>query len=158
MVLILWACVFWWLTGPQCVFSCANEHRSLPKQGFTCCLALDGVNVLASGFEADEKVWCLLYARVLGVTPVTYLWWSLIWIIIFLIVGPKVVVAKSNSNHSTAAISPSSFSFYFVFSCLLLSWFWNMLSLSLSPYIYGLFFWYSIPLFNQVNSRISAWA
>ncbi|KAL6208329.1 hypothetical protein ACLB2K_019280 [Fragaria x ananassa] len=44
------------LLGPQCVFSCANEHRSLPKQGFTCCLALDGVNVLASGFEADEKI------------------------------------------------------------------------------------------------------
>ncbi|XP_024162832.1 DNA topoisomerase 2-binding protein 1 isoform X1 [Rosa chinensis] len=44
------------LLGPQCVFSCANEHRSLPKQKFTCCLALDGVNVLASGFEADEKV------------------------------------------------------------------------------------------------------
>ncbi|XP_024171770.1 uncharacterized protein LOC112177743 [Rosa chinensis] len=42
--------------GPQCVFSCANEHRSLSKQKFTCCLALDGVNVLASGFEADEKV------------------------------------------------------------------------------------------------------
>lgn len=44
------------LLGPQCVFSCANEHRSLPKQGYTCCLALDGVNVLASGFEEDEKV------------------------------------------------------------------------------------------------------
>lgn len=38
------------------MFSCANEHRSLPKQGYTCCLALDGVNVLASGFEEDEKV------------------------------------------------------------------------------------------------------
>ncbi|KAL6211993.1 hypothetical protein ACLB2K_017216 [Fragaria x ananassa] len=44
------------LLGPQCVFSCANEHRSLPKQGCTCCLALDGVNVLASGFKADEKI------------------------------------------------------------------------------------------------------
>ncbi|KAK3007232.1 hypothetical protein RJ639_015853, partial [Escallonia herrerae] len=28
----------------------------LPKQGFTCCLAMDGVKVLASGFEMDEKV------------------------------------------------------------------------------------------------------
>ncbi|GMN45524.1 hypothetical protein TIFTF001_014708 [Ficus carica] len=44
------------LLGPQCVFSCAKEHRALPKQGFTCCLAMDGVKVLASGFEADEKV------------------------------------------------------------------------------------------------------
>ena len=73
-------------TGPQCVFSCANEHRSLPKQGFTCCLALDGVDVLASGFEADEKVLRSRYVHVLfsfldlwnniavvGVTPVTHL-------------------------------------------------------------------------------------
>lgn len=44
------------LTGPQCVFSCAKEHRPLPKQGYTCCLAMDGVKVLASGFEMDEKV------------------------------------------------------------------------------------------------------
>ncbi|KAK2976146.1 hypothetical protein RJ640_012356 [Escallonia rubra] len=42
--------------GPQCVLSCAKEHRMLPKQGFTCCLAMDGVKVLASGFEMDEKV------------------------------------------------------------------------------------------------------
>ncbi|XP_065847986.1 uncharacterized protein [Euphorbia lathyris] len=44
------------LLGPQCVLSCAKEHRALPKQGFTCCLAMDGVRVLASGFEIDEKV------------------------------------------------------------------------------------------------------
>ncbi|PON91555.1 BRCT domain containing protein [Trema orientale] len=43
------------MLGPQCVFSCAKEHRALPKQGFTCCLAMDGVKVLASGFEVDEK-------------------------------------------------------------------------------------------------------
>ncbi|KAE9446523.1 hypothetical protein C3L33_21598, partial [Rhododendron williamsianum] len=42
--------------GPQCVFSCAKEHRPLPKQGYTCCLAMDGVKVLASGFEMDEKL------------------------------------------------------------------------------------------------------
>ncbi|KAL0387895.1 UNVERIFIED_CONTAM: hypothetical protein Sradi_2671300 [Sesamum radiatum] len=40
---------------PQCVLSCAKEHRVLPNQGFTCCLAMDGVNILASGFEKDEK-------------------------------------------------------------------------------------------------------
>ncbi|XP_042476122.1 DNA topoisomerase 2-binding protein 1-A-like isoform X2 [Macadamia integrifolia] len=44
------------LLGPQCVLSCAKENRALPKQGFTCCLAMDGVKVLASGFEKDEKV------------------------------------------------------------------------------------------------------
>ncbi|XP_077224366.1 transcription coactivator isoform X2 [Tasmannia lanceolata] len=44
------------LLGPQCILSCANEHRDLPKQGYTCCLAMDGVKVLASGFEKDEKV------------------------------------------------------------------------------------------------------
>lgn len=43
------------LLGPQCVFSCAKEHRVLPKQGFTCCLAMDGVKILASGFEKDPK-------------------------------------------------------------------------------------------------------
>ncbi|KAL0927051.1 hypothetical protein M5K25_001204 [Dendrobium thyrsiflorum] len=43
------------LVGPQCIFSCAKEHRTLPKHGYTCCLAMDGVKVLASGFERDEK-------------------------------------------------------------------------------------------------------
>ncbi|GAV85925.1 BRCT domain-containing protein/PTCB-BRCT domain-containing protein [Cephalotus follicularis] len=43
------------LLGPQCVLSCAKENRPLPKQPFTCCLAMDGVKVLASGFEMDEK-------------------------------------------------------------------------------------------------------
>ncbi|KAG9457136.1 hypothetical protein H6P81_001644 [Aristolochia fimbriata] len=44
------------LVGPQCIFSCAKEHRNLPKQGYTCCLAMDGAKILASGFEKDEKV------------------------------------------------------------------------------------------------------
>ncbi|GAB4844132.1 hypothetical protein Ancab_037439 [Ancistrocladus abbreviatus] len=43
------------LLGPQCVLTCAKERRPLPKQGFTCCLAMDGVKVLASGFDKDEK-------------------------------------------------------------------------------------------------------
>ncbi|GMH00932.1 hypothetical protein Nepgr_002771 [Nepenthes gracilis] len=43
------------LLGPQCVLSCAKERRALPKQGFTCCLAMDGVKVLVSGFEAEER-------------------------------------------------------------------------------------------------------
>ncbi|XP_020679576.1 DNA topoisomerase 2-binding protein 1 isoform X1 [Dendrobium catenatum] len=43
------------LVGPQCIFSCAKEYRMLPKHGYTCCLAMDGVKVLASGFERDEK-------------------------------------------------------------------------------------------------------
>lgn len=37
------------------MLSCAKENRALPKQGFTCCLAMDGVKVLASGFDMDEK-------------------------------------------------------------------------------------------------------
>ncbi|XP_010539678.1 PREDICTED: DNA topoisomerase 2-binding protein 1-A isoform X2 [Tarenaya hassleriana] len=44
------------LIGPQCVLSCAKENRPLPKGGFTCCLAMDGLKVLASGFQMDEKV------------------------------------------------------------------------------------------------------
>ncbi|RDY12356.1 DNA topoisomerase 2-binding protein 1, partial [Mucuna pruriens] len=47
------------LLGPRCVLSCAKVPRPLPNQGFTCCLAMDGVKVLASGFDMDEK--CLVY-------------------------------------------------------------------------------------------------
>ncbi|KAK1267690.1 hypothetical protein QJS04_geneDACA000015 [Acorus gramineus] len=43
------------LLGPQCILSCAKEQRTLPKQGYTCCLAMDGVKILASGFEKDDK-------------------------------------------------------------------------------------------------------
>lgn len=57
-VLILAEIWFW--PGPQCVLSCAKERRVLPNQAYTCCLAMDGVNILASGFEKDEKVWCHL--------------------------------------------------------------------------------------------------
>uniref|UniRef100_A0A1S3E5C7 DNA topoisomerase 2-binding protein 1-A n=2 Tax=Cicer arietinum TaxID=3827 RepID=A0A1S3E5C7_CICAR len=46
----------YYLAGPRCVLLCAKERRPLPKQGFTCCFAMDGVKVLASGFDADEKV------------------------------------------------------------------------------------------------------
>lgn len=42
--------------GPQCALSCAKEGRALPQGGFTCCLAMDGLKVLASGFKIDEKV------------------------------------------------------------------------------------------------------
>lgn len=42
--------------GPQCALSCAKEGRPLPQGGFTCCLAMDGLKVLASGFLIDEKV------------------------------------------------------------------------------------------------------
>ncbi|XP_073142146.1 uncharacterized protein [Henckelia pumila] len=44
------------MLGPQCVLLCAKERRSLPNQEFTCCLAMDGVNILVSGFDKDEKV------------------------------------------------------------------------------------------------------
>ncbi|MCL7045376.1 hypothetical protein MKW94_003113, partial [Papaver nudicaule] len=44
------------LLGPELVISCAKEKRALPKnKGFTCCLAMDGVKVLATGFENHEK-------------------------------------------------------------------------------------------------------
>ncbi|BBG95580.1 transcription coactivator, partial [Prunus dulcis] len=69
------------LLGPQCVFSCANQHRALPKQGFTCCLAMDGFKVLASGFEGDEKakiekLWAL---NTLKKPIVTMNWLSQCW-------------------------------------------------------------------------------
>ncbi|KAF9609763.1 hypothetical protein IFM89_018211 [Coptis chinensis] len=45
------------LLGPQCVLSCAKEKRNLPeRKGYTCCLAMDGVKLLASGFDKQEKV------------------------------------------------------------------------------------------------------
>ncbi|GJR65010.1 reverse transcriptase domain-containing protein [Tanacetum coccineum] len=39
-----------------CVFSYAKENKMLPKQGFTCCLAMDGVKILATGFEIEKKL------------------------------------------------------------------------------------------------------
>ncbi|XP_020202421.1 DNA topoisomerase 2-binding protein 1-A [Cajanus cajan] len=44
------------LLGPRCVLSCAKAGRPLPTRGFTCCLVMEGVKVLASGFDMDEKV------------------------------------------------------------------------------------------------------
>ncbi|KAL6868202.1 hypothetical protein ACP4OV_015047 [Aristida adscensionis] len=44
------------LLGPQCILSCAKERRFLPKQSYTCCLAMDGVKIACSGFEKSEKV------------------------------------------------------------------------------------------------------
>ncbi|KAI5394351.1 hypothetical protein KIW84_061149 [Lathyrus oleraceus] len=44
------------MLGPRCVLFCAKERRPLPKQSFTCCFTMDGVKILASGFDADEKV------------------------------------------------------------------------------------------------------
>ncbi|KAK4751984.1 hypothetical protein SAY87_020782 [Trapa incisa] len=43
------------LVGPPCVISRAKERKSLPEQLYACCLAMDGVKVLASGFEMNEK-------------------------------------------------------------------------------------------------------
>ncbi|XP_057532611.1 uncharacterized protein LOC130810527 [Amaranthus tricolor] len=43
------------LLGPQCVLSCAKQKRALPKLGFVCCLAMDSVKVLTSGFRKEEK-------------------------------------------------------------------------------------------------------
>ncbi|XP_044512133.1 uncharacterized protein LOC123230084 isoform X2 [Mangifera indica] len=43
------------LSGPQCVLSCAKENRAPPKQGFTCCLAMDGIKVVATGFDMRMK-------------------------------------------------------------------------------------------------------
>lgn len=62
--MLLYSVTYYWVyfslhLGPQCVLSCAKERRVLPKQGYTCCLALDGVKVLASGFDLEEKVLCL---------------------------------------------------------------------------------------------------
>ncbi|XP_041995003.1 DNA topoisomerase 2-binding protein 1-A-like isoform X2 [Salvia splendens] len=41
--------------GPQCVLFCAKERRKLPNHGYTCCFALDGVNIVTSGFDKDVK-------------------------------------------------------------------------------------------------------
>ncbi|XP_042045735.1 DNA topoisomerase 2-binding protein 1-A-like [Salvia splendens] len=43
------------LLGPQCVLFCAKERRKLPNHGYTCCFALDGVNIVTSGFDEDVK-------------------------------------------------------------------------------------------------------
>ncbi|MCO5604802.1 hypothetical protein L7F22_058974 [Adiantum nelumboides] len=43
------------LNCPDCLVGCAKEHRPFPRQGYTCCLAMEGVKVLATGFEKTEK-------------------------------------------------------------------------------------------------------
>lgn len=59
-------CFIYYGIGPRRVLACAKERRPLPKQGFTCCLAMDGVKVLASGFDADEKVlWLFVHVCML---------------------------------------------------------------------------------------------
>ncbi|GAB2240448.1 hypothetical protein Droror1_Dr00020966 [Drosera rotundifolia] len=54
------------LIGPQCVLSSAKERRPLPKQGFTCCLAMDGIKVIASGFDAEERGKVVKYVMSMG--------------------------------------------------------------------------------------------
>jgi topoisomerase (DNA) II binding protein 1 len=43
------------VVGPECVLRCAREFRRLPDRDYTCCLALEGVSVLLTGFAGDEK-------------------------------------------------------------------------------------------------------
>ena len=43
------------VVGPECVFRCAREFKRLPDRDYTCCLALEGVSVLLTGFAGDEK-------------------------------------------------------------------------------------------------------
>lgn len=49
------------------MLSCAKEGRQLPQGGFTCCLAMDGLKVLASGFRLEEKVILLFFYRVVDI-------------------------------------------------------------------------------------------
>ncbi|KAJ7299162.1 hypothetical protein O6H91_Y168400 [Diphasiastrum complanatum] len=43
------------IVGPQCILRCAKERRALPKQMYTCCLAMEGFHVLTTGFTTQEK-------------------------------------------------------------------------------------------------------
>lgn len=43
------------VVGPECVLRCAREGKRLPDREYTCCLALQGVSVLLTGFTVDEK-------------------------------------------------------------------------------------------------------
>ncbi|KAG0589273.1 hypothetical protein KC19_1G008800 [Ceratodon purpureus] len=43
------------VVGPECVLRCAREFKRLPDREYTCCLALEGVSVLLTGFIGDEK-------------------------------------------------------------------------------------------------------
>lgn len=86
-------CFIYYGIGPRCVLSCAKERRSLPKQGFTCCLAMDGVKVLASGFDADEKVlWLFVH-----VCMYLYFYFTsrrLLWYINFMFALPYQFLVK----------------------------------------------------------------
>lgn len=43
------------IAGPECVLRCARGRRPLPCQKYACCLAMDGVGVLITGFSPQEK-------------------------------------------------------------------------------------------------------
>ncbi|CAM6034721.1 unnamed protein product [Sphagnum compactum] len=43
------------VVGPECITRCARECRRLPDREYTCCFAMEGVGVLATGFSAEEK-------------------------------------------------------------------------------------------------------
>ncbi|EFJ29260.1 hypothetical protein SELMODRAFT_451419 [Selaginella moellendorffii] len=43
------------ILGPQCVFQCAKMSKPLPRRPCTCCLALEGIRVHATGFD-DSKL------------------------------------------------------------------------------------------------------
>lgn len=43
------------VVGPECVFRCARDSKRLPDREYTCCLALQGVSILLTGFAGEEK-------------------------------------------------------------------------------------------------------
>lgn len=52
-------------TGSECILQCAKERRSLPSRKYTCCMSLEGMRILAIGFDKKKKV------RTLKLAPIT---------------------------------------------------------------------------------------
>ncbi|KAL2642951.1 hypothetical protein R1flu_010538 [Riccia fluitans] len=42
--------------GPECILQCARERRPLPNRKYTCCMSLEGMRILATGFEKKKKI------------------------------------------------------------------------------------------------------
>ncbi|OAE33724.1 hypothetical protein AXG93_601s1120 [Marchantia polymorpha subsp. ruderalis] len=42
--------------GPECMLQCARDRRPLPNRKFTCCMSMEGMRILATGFDKKKKL------------------------------------------------------------------------------------------------------
>ncbi|KAG6554667.1 hypothetical protein Mapa_003685 [Marchantia paleacea] len=42
--------------GPECMLQCARDRRPLPNRKYTCCMSMEGMRILATGFDKKKKL------------------------------------------------------------------------------------------------------